>query len=154
METNNKEFVIENTDQLINLMNVYLSEWEHRDSMLWKQVFTYFFATLIVMILPFANIWDFSLGDKIEPWIFPVIGLLMTLVFSVIGKGYAIRLQAIGHTYGELIDKLPKEFKRQKIEQRTKCCIMTKHFSNLIVDLMTVLLLILGIVLLVISLIS
>lgn len=122
--------------------------------MLWKQVFTYFFTTLIVMILPFANIWEFSLGNKIGLWIFPVIGLLMTLVFSVIGKGYAIRLQAIGHTYGELIDKLPKEFKRQKIEQRTKCCIMTKHFSNLIVNLMTVLLLILGIVLLVISLIS
>lgn len=39
-------------ENVIELMNVYLSEWEHRDEMLWAQVFKHFYATLIVMFLP------------------------------------------------------------------------------------------------------
>ncbi len=36
-----------NKDQIITLMEIYLSEWQHRDSMLWQQVFKYFYVTLI-----------------------------------------------------------------------------------------------------------
>lgn len=34
-------------DQFIALMGVYLSEWEHRDELLWTQVFRYFHAKII-----------------------------------------------------------------------------------------------------------
>ena len=39
-----EKYDLENTDQLLNLMQIYLSEWMHRDSLLWKQIFTYFFV--------------------------------------------------------------------------------------------------------------
>lgn len=149
-----KEYPIENTDQLLNLMDIYLSEWTHRDSMLWKQIFTYFFATLVVMILPFANIWEFSLGDKIASWIFPAIGILMSLAFFIIGKGYAVRLTAIGKVYDKLIQKLPKDYRRIKLEEINPHSLANMRMSFFIVYLMSILLTALGIVLLIISLVG
>ena len=40
------------TQDLLALMQIYLSEWMHRDELLWKQVFKYFYATLFVLFLP------------------------------------------------------------------------------------------------------
>ena len=52
-ENNNKTDI--GNEQIIALMSVYLSEWEHRDELLWTQVFKYFYATLVVIILPNAT---------------------------------------------------------------------------------------------------
>ncbi len=35
-------YKIENTDQLISLMNGYMGDINQRDSLFWKQIFTYF----------------------------------------------------------------------------------------------------------------
>ena len=68
---------------LLDLMDIYLSEWKHRDEMLWKQVFKYFYATLVVLFLP--NIASF-LGINLPE--FPaVLFPLAALVLSVIPKG-------------------------------------------------------------------
>ena len=146
-----EEYSVENTDQLLHLMDIYLSEWQHRDSLLWKQIFTYFFATLIVMILPFADIAGFSLGDTVPQWIFPVVGLMMTVAFFVVGKAYAVRLTATGMAYGRLIDKLPKEYRRVKLEEINPHSIVNARMAYFIVYIMSVLLVGLGIFLLVIS---
>ena len=148
-----KEYPIENTDQLIELISTYLSEWQHRDSMLWKQIFTYFFASLIVMILPFANISGFSLAGVVPDWIFPAVGTLMSLAFFVIGKGYAVRLTAIGIVYDRLIHKLPKDFRRIKLDEINPHSLSNMRMSFFIVYLMSALLTSLGVVLLIISII-
>ena len=44
-----QDFSVEN---LLDLMEIYLSEWEHRSEVLWRQVFYYFYATIIVLFLP------------------------------------------------------------------------------------------------------
>lgn len=39
-------------DYILELANIYLSEWQHRDEILWKQVFKYFYANLVVLFCP------------------------------------------------------------------------------------------------------
>ena len=149
-----RKYPIDNTEQLLKLIDTYLAEWMHRDSMLWKQIFTYFFASLIVMILPFANIAGFSLEGAVPDWIFPAVGTFMSLAFFVIGKGYAVRLTAVGIVYDRLINKLPKDFRRIKLEEINPRSLSNMRMSFFIVYLMSALLTTLGVVLLIISIIG
>ncbi len=84
--------------QIIDLLAVYYSEWQHRDDILWSQMFKLFYANLIVTILPYiaeAFVDDFP---AINPKIFPVLGIVMTCAALYIGIGYAVRLQASSDT--------------------------------------------------------
>ncbi len=106
-------------DQLIHLMSVYLSEWEHRDELLWTQVFKYFYATLIVIVLP--NIAKFVGIEipEINTNLFPIIGLIMALVFLYVGLGYALRLQASSKTYVKIMKLLGNaEYERISIRDK------------------------------------
>lgn len=113
-----KTYKIHTTEDLLTLMNIYLEEWKHRDSMLWKQVFTYFFAILIVMIIPFANINGFSLGDKLPQCAFPIVGLVLDLIYAIICYNYAARLSSVGKAYTNIIDMLPRKYQRTKIKDK------------------------------------
>lgn len=104
-------------DDIIALMSVYLNEWEHRDELLWTQVFRYFYATLIVTVLP--NVATFIGIDlpKINVRVFPIIGLIMSIVFLYVGLGYAIRLRASSRTYEKIMGLLNDErYKRISIK--------------------------------------
>ena len=110
-----------NNDQIIALMSVYLSEWEHRDELLWTQVFRYFYATLIVIILPNAATFIGIDLPEVNLKVFPIIGMLMALVFLYVGLGYAIRLRASSRTYVKLMKLLgSKEYERISIEDRSE----------------------------------
>ncbi len=139
---------VENTEQLINLANMYLSEWSHRDAILWKQVFSYFIACLIVMLLPFMTYFGIDFGGALPNWIFPAMGMILAVFFFIVSKGYAIRLQAVGDTYQRLIEKLPKEMQRTRTTQVNKNIIYNINMCNLIVHVMFISLLVIGIVLL------
>ncbi len=147
------EHDIENTEQLLHLMDIYLSEWQHRDAMLWKQVFTYFYATLIVMILPYAQIVEISFGNIIPQWAFPLAGIIMSVAFFIIGKGYAVRLTAIGMSYDNLIQKLPEEYRRIKLQEVNPNSLANARMAYFIVYLMSALLMAVGIALLVLSMV-
>ncbi len=108
-------------DQIIALMGVYLDEWNHRDELLWTQVFRYFYATLIVIILP--NIAEFVGIElpEINTKIFPIIGIAMGIVFLYVGLGYALRLQASGKTYQKIMKLLSNEdYERISIRDKSK----------------------------------
>ena len=93
-------------EEIIALMDVYLGEWEHRDTLLWKQVFRYFYATLFVTILP--NIAK-SIGidlPNLNSKVFPIIGLGLSLIFLYVGLGYAVRLRASSRTYEKMMKLL------------------------------------------------
>ena len=68
---------IETTDQYLQLMEVYLSEWEHRDSSLWKQAFSYYLFTLAVIVFPYVTAWTFndSIPITIPFKLFPIAGI-------------------------------------------------------------------------------
>lgn len=104
-------------DDIIALMGVYLNEWEHRDELLWTQVFRYFYATLIVTVLPNAATFIGIDLPKVNVKIFPIIGLVMSIVFLYVGLGYAIRLRASSRTYEKMMNLLNDErYKRISIK--------------------------------------
>ena len=43
-------------EELISLMSIYLSEWEHRDDVLWRQVFKFYYNIFAFFITLIANI--------------------------------------------------------------------------------------------------
>ena len=104
------------TDQILTLMNIYLTEWCHRDELLWKQVFTYFYATLIVLFLPFLakKIPEIEL-PSVSSVVFAVVALVMSVVFLIVSLGYAKRLAAIGDSYREVAKFMPTDMKYNKI---------------------------------------
>lgn len=100
-----------NKDQIIALMEIYLSEWQ--------QVFKYFYVTLIVIILP--NIAEFLkiALPPINKKLFPIIGIFMAVMFLCVGIGYALRLKAIGLTYTRMMQLLGnKKYERISIRNR------------------------------------
>lgn len=112
------QFEINTTEELLSLINIYYAEWSHRDSLMWKQVCTFFFAAFIVTLLPFAKIWEISLTKVIPDFIFPIAGIILSLIFLYITRQYAHRLSKSGETYRELIEHLPEEFKRKNIYEK------------------------------------
>lgn len=103
-------------DTTISLLNVYLTEWIQRDQILWAQLFKFFYAILIIILLPnLARHFDLALPN-LPIFIFRLIGLLFSLLFLYVSLGYAIRLQAISDTYRDIINTLPKEYRRKSIK--------------------------------------
>ncbi len=100
-------------DQTIALMNVYLTEWCHRNEMLWRLVYRCFYATLVVILLP--NIAP-ALSITIPPlpvFVFRIVGLSMAPMFLFISIGYAKRAEASDRTYQMMIDMFPPEYQRK-----------------------------------------
>ncbi len=98
------------------LMDIYLSEWMHRDELLWVQVYKYFYATLIVLFLP--NVADFLKIElpKLPTVLFPIAALVLSFLFLYVTIGYTKRLEAIGKTYQNIIDLLPPSLRRIPLE--------------------------------------
>ena len=106
------------------------------------------------MTLPFTNMGEITISGLVPDWIIPTIGLLMSLAFFIIGKGYAIRLTAIGTIYDTLIHKLPEDFRRIRLNKINPNSPSNMRMSFFVVYLMSVLLTTLGVVLLIISIIK
>ena len=103
-------------EDLLNLMNIYLSEWAHRSEVLWRQVFYYFYATIIVLFLP--NLTSFigiSLPDFPE-LLFPSVAFFLSFAFLYVSLGLAKRIDASVKTYHKLVDFLPVELRTITIE--------------------------------------
>ena len=104
------------TEEILTLMNIYLSEWCHRDQLLWKQVYTFFYVTLIVMFLPnLSTFIGIDLPNDFPSFVFPIIALTMSVLFLIVSIGYAMRLSSSGEAYKNVIEKLPKEYQRSNI---------------------------------------
>ena len=151
---NNKIFNINDTNELLTLIDIYLSEWSHRDSSLWKQVFTYFFSILVVSTLPFTKIWGIDFDSLIPKWIYPIIGLALSVLFFIISTGYAVRLEAVGNIYKDLIKMLPQKYRRKETGEMGDGAIykvIDVPLTKLLTRVMFILLIALNIILLYIS---
>ena len=119
-ENNKKLYEIQTTEELLSLMNIYYTEWSHRDSLMWKQVCTFFFAAFVVILLPFGEFMDTSLTEVIPDFVFPITGIVLSLIFLYITIQYAHRLSKSSDTCRELIEHLPEEFRRKKIYNKDR----------------------------------
>lgn len=147
-----EEFKVNSTAELLYLMEIYQNEWNHRDSMIIKHIYTYFFAILIIMILPYADIWGIKFSESLPNWLFPSIGIIMNFLFLFFGKAQAKRLKAIGDSYKKVNNMLPVHLQRIKLEKGNPKSLLNKRMTNFLIYAMFILLLIIGVVLLVISL--
>ncbi len=146
-----EEFSVETTEELLHLLDIYLSEWAHRDTLFWKQIFTYFFSSLVVMLLPFMKVWGLHLPESIPNFIFPAIGLVMSVLFFIVSNGYVARLKAVNIPYQSLFEKLPPEYRRKKVNQLysgTWGEILNWRMGGIICGFMFLALIVIGIVLL------
>lgn len=103
-------------DSTISLLNVYFSEWSHRDQILWTQTFRFYYAALIVILLP-----NISKPLKIDlppipKLLYRSIGLLISIIFLYVSLGYAVRLHIISKSYRLILDKLPEEYKQKNFD--------------------------------------
>lgn len=93
-------------EEIISLISIYLGEWKHRDEVLWRQVFKYYYATLIVTIFP--HITD-KLGANIpinDSRIFYYIGIIMSFMFCYISIAVAMRVRASYKAYENSVNLL------------------------------------------------
>ncbi len=107
--------------EIIALMDVYLNEWINRHDTLWSQIFKFFYADLIVIVLPnIASFIGITLPEM-NNIVFPIIGIIMSIVFLYISLGYVVRLRASSITYENLMNMLAREeYKRTSIKDKEK----------------------------------
>ena len=137
---------LDSMENKLHLMDIYLAEWRHRDELFWKQIFLYFFATLVVMILPFIHPWELSLPSQVPQYLFPAVGCVMALVFFLVCQGYLLRLRCARMAYEELIQALPN-YRRPSVQDIQAGCwgnLMSKSMAGLITGVMFIALLLIG----------
>jgi hypothetical protein len=138
----------ENQD-IIALMNVYLNEFIFRNKLLWSNSFKFFYATLIIILLPhiseFLNINHLDLHILL----FRIIGFIMSFTFLYVVLGYAKRLEAITKTYNKIIEKFDIEYRREYIESLKFGKLFKLRTSYIVVSLMFLSLLTVNIILLI-----
>ena len=139
------------TDQMLTLMGTYLDEWKFRDELLWKQVYRFFYATLIVMLLPnIAGFVGIDLPD-FPHVLFPIVAAVMALFFFYTSMGYIKRMEASNKTYSAMIAKLPPEYQRISIksEQVKHGHLFMRGMASTICTLMFAALIVISIVMIV-----
>lgn len=103
-------------NETISLLNVYLSEWSHRDIQLWSKAIKLYYVILVIILFPnITNFFNVVL-PPLPAIIFRLIGLFLSLIFLYVTFGYAIRFQAIADTYQSIINELPEKYRRKSIK--------------------------------------
>lgn len=107
-------------EDIFAALNVYIQDYIHRDTHMWSQIYKFFTATLIVTLLPYLTerlAINLPIELKNKLWIFPLFGIIMSLLFLNNSIVLIRRFQSVGKTYNKLIDLLPEELQRNKINQ-------------------------------------
>ncbi len=113
-----QEEKITDFDQIISAMNVYQDEWIYRDSMFWKHAFAFFYASIIVTLLP--NLSSIGLditAMKIPACIYPVIGAFIAGLFIYLACSDAERSKKASDSYKKVMNMLPEKFQRETIDK-------------------------------------
>lgn len=102
-------------EQIISLLSVYESEWEHRDNIFYSELLKFYYVTLITMLLPNITSYLKISLPSVPAYFFPCIGIVMSLFFLYLMWGYTYRLDAISITIQCLIEKLPEGYQRVRV---------------------------------------
>lgn len=101
------------TAELIALLAVYESEFEHRDKILYSRIYHFFYISIIIMLCPFVSIGGVSLKlEGIPPKCFIVAGMVCEVLAFFICILHADRLDKSSKTYVKVIKMLPSQYRR------------------------------------------
>lgn len=139
----------------IDYLNVLIQEYSHRDTQMWKLNFKFFFASLVVMLLP-------SISERLQisipnlfnsaKWIFPAFGILLAFLFLYVSLGDAKRFKAISQRYDFIAKSLPEDINRRPLKEVDNLDILNYSTAYLLPILMSSGLIILGILMIIDSL--
>ena len=104
-------------DQLLALLDIYESEWQHRNNLLWSQVFKLFYFSIFIIAFPVLS---GGLGYNIpivSSLIFPIVGIIAAFFSYYMSISYALRLRAARDSVNKLINFLPMEYSLIKLSE-------------------------------------
>lgn len=104
---------------IIQAMEHYFQEYIHRDNNMWSQNYKFFFSSLAITLLPnltenFGLTLPENLTTNIK--IFPIMGIILAFIFLYISNESARRFCSVSKTYNALIELLPDDLQRKKIQ--------------------------------------
>lgn len=105
------------SEDYFRILSQYYDELKHRDNLFWKQIFTYFYAVIIVCICPLTKPLELNIPCYIPKIIFPIVGLIMTIFFLFVSLAYSKRLECIGDAYSNMLKMIPQRIRPKLIEQ-------------------------------------
>lgn len=103
------------TDQLITLLDIYESEWQHRNNLLWSQVFKLFYFSVFITALPIIS---GGLGfnmPKVSSLIFPITGIIAAIFSYYMAISYALRLSVTRDSINKILGFLPPRYRIKKL---------------------------------------
>ena len=100
---------------VLSLMDIYLSEWRQREDDFFKLVFKYFYVDILILFLPNISSYIGINLPKIPAVIFPCVSLALSLFFMYASIGNHKRIEASAKTYQKLINLLPEDLRRVSI---------------------------------------
>lgn len=101
---------------LSTIIGYYLEEWKHRDNIYIKHTYTYFWSILIVSLFPNIEFISNNLVKIINPKVFNVLGLVLSVAFLYITLSLGKRLTKVGEKYDSLLKKLNTDYCHEKID--------------------------------------
>lgn len=117
---------IENSEDKRIILEQFYDQWKEREDHLWSNIYRVFYALILVLFLPFAGRF-LSMGlnkdlsnilsnffANIRIW-YLVIGIILSVIYLLIGILYTIRLRSAKKTYDLMIENVYK-FKRVTVE--------------------------------------
>ena len=116
-----------NYDQIISLLSIYENEWEHRNNMLWSQIFKFFYFSIFAMILP--NITEYLSISLPSIKMFPFIGLICSSLSFFMSLSYSKRLETSSKTYNNINNMLPIQYRRVKLKDLKNGNFFTKRHT-------------------------
>ena len=103
-------------ETILDIAEIYLTEWIHRSDVLWSHIFKFFYANMVVLFLPNLS---YYLGidlPKFPTLYFRMVSLIMSLVFLYVSVGYLKRLEAVAKSYYKIINFLPTELRQVTLQ--------------------------------------
>lgn len=122
--------------EIIQVLELYLSDWQHRNQMFWQQNYRFFFAGLIVSLLPYVKFVENTLVDVMDRHIFHIVGIVVAVIYYIIVNAEAVRLRALSDKYREIMKLLPESYQRIKLEDSKR--FMDRMFSKEIIRIISV----------------
>ena len=106
------------TEDLLTLISIYLEDRNQRDSLGTDLTFKFFYASIIVGLLPNLSQALGVVIPVIPSIVFRLVGIALAVFFIYASNAFADRLNAMSSTYSRLIKMLPAKYQRNDINHK------------------------------------
>ena len=113
----------QNFEQCREMLNYFQDEWKYRDKLVWNLFFKFFTFNTVIDILPFVTSafgLNFTFKSQTQLFIFPILGLVISLFVFILLKSECTRLSYVGKAKYRIINSLPVQFHYEQLPKTRK----------------------------------